>query len=109
MMDSGSGHGGVRSVVVDGNDLLCTGYTDALDSGFQFVVDEGKVKVWKVALTSLGGELSGETTLRGRGAKSGGTGEPGSQKVKQPAESFWSEENKLKPLLQIFLQKNSAV
>ena len=40
-----------------------TGYTDALDSGFQFVVDEGKAKVWKVALTSVGGELSGETTL----------------------------------------------
>ena len=40
-----------------------------------------------------------------RGAKSGGTGEPGFQKVKQPAECFWSEENKLKPLLQIFLQK----
>ena len=43
VMDSGSGH--------------------ALDSGFQFVVDEGKAKVWKVALTSVGGELSGETTL----------------------------------------------
>ena len=40
-----------------------TGYTDALDSGFHFVVDEGKAKVWKVALTSVGGELSGETTL----------------------------------------------
>ena len=47
--------------------------------------------------------------VKSRGAKSGGTGEPGSQKVKQPAESFWGEANKLKPLLQIFLQKNSAV
>ena len=29
-----------------------------------------------------------------RGAKSGGTGEPGSQKVNQPAESFWDYEEK---------------
>ena len=28
---------------------------------------------------------------RGRGAKSGGTGEPGSQKVNWPAESLWGE------------------
>ena len=29
-----------------------------------------------------------------RGAKSGGTGEPGSQKVYWPAESFWNLEEK---------------
>jgi hypothetical protein len=29
-----------------------------------------------------------------RGAKSGGTGEPGSQKVYWPAESFWTPEEK---------------
>ena len=29
--------------------------------------------------------------LYGRGPKSGGTGEPGSQKVNWPAESFWTE------------------
>ena len=40
-----------------------------------------------------------------RGAKSGGTGEPGSQKVNWPAESFWDQEEKLlKPSLQTFLQ-----
>jgi len=60
VLEPGSGHGGVRSVVVDGEDLLCTGYTDAPDSGFQFVVDEGKAKVWKI---STGGELKAETTL----------------------------------------------
>ena len=31
----------------------------------------------------------------GRGAKSGGTEEPGSQKVNQPAASFWVQEDKL--------------
>ena len=36
-----------------------------------------------------------------RGAKSGGTGEPGSQKVNQTAESFGGQEDKLsKPSLQ---------
>merc|ERR1719228_3238976 len=63
VLDSGTGHGGVRSVVLDGDDLLCTGYTDAQESGFQFVVDEGKAKVWKISLASNPGVLSAETTL----------------------------------------------
>jgi hypothetical protein len=40
-----------------------------------------------------------------RGAKSGGTGEPGSQRVYWPAESFWIPEEKLS--LYSCLQKNS--
>lgn len=68
MLESGAGHGGVRSVVVDGGYLVCTGYTDASISGFQFVVDEGRAKAWKI---STGGQLSAEKTLGVEGLSQG--------------------------------------
>jgi len=62
-MDSGSGHGAVRSVIANGKNLLCTGYTDANDAGFQFINDEGRAKVWEITVTDEGGKLTKEVVL----------------------------------------------
>ena len=63
VMDSGSGHGAVRLVIANGKKLLCTGYTDASDAGFQFINDEGRAKVWENTVTDEGGKLAKQVVL----------------------------------------------
>ena len=56
MMRSQSGHGGVRSCIMDGQDVVCVGYAASAQAGFLFVADDGVPAVWR--LSSAGVLLS---------------------------------------------------
>ena len=43
-----TGHGGVRSCIMDGADIVCAGYVRELSGGFKFVADGGAPAVWKL-------------------------------------------------------------
>ena len=42
------GHGGVRSCIIEDQDLVCAGYLANSQPGFQFVADEGSPAVWRL-------------------------------------------------------------
>ena len=42
------GHGGVRSVIMDDDRIICTGYIRNSEPGFVFVADEGQAVVWEL-------------------------------------------------------------
>ena len=61
-----SGHGGVRSCIMDGQDIVCVGYLAYAEPGFKFVADEGRPAVWR--LDSSGGLITENIlTLEGVG------------------------------------------
>jgi len=44
-----SGHGGVRSCIMDGQEeIVCVGYLAYAEPGFKFVADEGRPAVWRL-------------------------------------------------------------
>ena len=43
-----SGNGGVRSCIMDSQELVCAGYVGNSEPGFQFVADEGTPAVWRL-------------------------------------------------------------
>ena len=43
-----SGHGGVRSCIMDGSELVCAGYVKDTEPGFKFVADEAQPAVWRL-------------------------------------------------------------
>jgi len=43
-----SNHGGVRSCIMDGQDIVCAGYVNYEATGFIFVADEGTPAVWRL-------------------------------------------------------------
>jgi len=43
-----SGHGGVRSCIMDNTDIVCVGYFEYSSYGFVFVADEAKPVVWRL-------------------------------------------------------------
>jgi len=43
-----SNHGGVRSCIMDGQDIVCAGYVNYEAWGFIFVADEGTPAVWRL-------------------------------------------------------------
>ena len=51
-----AGHGGVRSCIMDGSDIVCAGYVREGSGGFKFVADAGAPAVWR--LDSAGTLLS---------------------------------------------------
>ena len=51
-----SKHGGVRSCIMDGQEIVCAGYVSSGQKGFLFVADDGKPAVWR--LDSTGAVLS---------------------------------------------------
>jgi len=51
-----TGHGGVRSCIMDGQEVVCAGYVRELTGGFKFVADGGAPAVWR--LDSSGNVLS---------------------------------------------------
>ena len=51
-----SGHGGVRSCIMDNTDILCAGYVREGSPGFKFVADAGAPAVWR--LDSAGNVLA---------------------------------------------------
>ena len=51
-----AGHGGVRSCIMDGQEIVCAGYVNELSGGFKFVADGGAPAVWR--LDSSGNVLS---------------------------------------------------
>ena len=55
-----AGHGGVRSVIVDGSRIICTGYINFSTPGFVFVADEAKAVVWEL---DVNGNLVKENIL----------------------------------------------
>jgi len=48
VLDSKPQHGGVRSVIMDGERIIGAGYTSCGEAGFLFVCDEGKPTVWEL-------------------------------------------------------------
>ena len=61
-----SGHGGVRSCIMDGSDIVCVGYVAHNEPGFKFIADPGKPSVWR--LDSSGSVLSQQfLTIEGLG------------------------------------------
>ena len=42
------GHGGVRSVIMDNNRIICTGYISHSQPGFVFVANEAQAVVWEL-------------------------------------------------------------
>jgi hypothetical protein len=48
LLDSTAQHGGVRSVIMDGERIIGAGYTSCGEAGFLFVCDEGKPTVWEL-------------------------------------------------------------
>ena len=59
---SHAGHGGVRSVIMDGSRIICTGYINNSQAGFTFVADEAKAVVWEL---DVNGNLVKENILDG--------------------------------------------
>ena len=61
-----SGHGGVRSCIMDNTDIVCVGYVQYSTTGFVFVADEAKPAVWRL---DSNGNLLNETlvTVEGMG------------------------------------------
>merc|ERR1711963_396047 len=59
---SHAGHGGVRSVIMDGSRIICTGYINHGQPGFVFVADEAKAVVWEL---DVNGNLVKENILDG--------------------------------------------
>ena len=55
-----SGHGGVRSCILDSEDLVCAGYVNEGSGGFKFVADAGAPAVWRL---DSGGNLLAEKIL----------------------------------------------
>ena len=51
-----SGHGAVRSCIMDGREVVCAGYVASSQPGFLFVADEARPAVWR--LSSAGVLLS---------------------------------------------------
>ena len=47
MLDSQAQHGAVRSVVLEGDRIVCAGYTHSIETGFLFVA-EGRPTVWEL-------------------------------------------------------------
>merc|ERR1712012_1400702 len=47
-MGGQSGHGGVRSCIMDGSNIVCVGYVGLPEPGFKFVADESRPAVWKL-------------------------------------------------------------
>ena len=43
-----TGHGGVRSCIMDNNDIVCAGYVAEATLGFKFVADGGTPAVWRL-------------------------------------------------------------
>ena len=61
-----SDHGGVRSCIMDGQEIVCVGYLAYAEPGFKFVADEGRPAVWR--LDSSGGLITENIlTLEGVG------------------------------------------
>ena len=60
MSTSHSNHGAVRGVVVDGTDILSTGYIKSPTAGFLFWAEEATAAVWKL---DTGGNLVTEKLL----------------------------------------------
>jgi len=48
MLTSKAKHSGARSVIMDGERIIATGYTNCPEGGFLFVCDEGKPTVWEL-------------------------------------------------------------
>ena len=57
---SHSNHGAVRGVIVDGTDILSTGYIKSPTAGFLFWAEEATAAVWKL---DTGGSLVTEKLL----------------------------------------------
>ena len=57
-------HGGARSCVMDGADIVCAGYVRYGQTGFVFVADEGRPAVWRL---NSAGEILTETFLEVEG------------------------------------------
>jgi len=70
LLDSQPKNGGVRSVIVDGGRIICTGYVNDGQAGFLFVADEATPAVWEL---DTSGNLVTEKLLSvdglGQGAK----------------------------------------
>merc|ERR1719400_1577281 len=61
-----SGHWGVRSCIMDGQEIVCVGYLAYAEPGFKFVADEGRPAVWR--LDASGGLITEKIlTLEGVG------------------------------------------
>ena len=43
-----TGHGGVRSCIMDSADVVCAGYVGEATPGFKFVADGGSPAVWRL-------------------------------------------------------------
>merc|ERR1719325_245717 len=57
-------HGGARSCVMDGADIVCAGYVRYGQTGFVFVADEGRPAVWRL---NSAGDILTETFLEVEG------------------------------------------
>ena len=70
LLDSQPKNGGVRSLIVDGGRVICTGYVNYGQAGFVFVADEATPAVWEL---DTSGNLVTENLLSvaglGQGAK----------------------------------------
>ena len=55
-----AGHGGVRSCILDSEDIVCAGYVNEGSGGFKFVADAGAPAVWRL---DSGGNLLAEEIL----------------------------------------------
>jgi len=70
LLDSRPNNGGVRSVIMDGDRIIGTGYTNCPETGFLFVADGAEPMVWELTKS---GNLVKESVLNveglGQGAK----------------------------------------
>merc|ERR1719499_1263180 len=70
LLDSRPNNGGVRSVIMDGDRIIGTGYTNCRETGFLFVADGAEPMVWELTKS---GNLVKESVLNveglGQGAK----------------------------------------
>ena len=60
------GHGGVRSCIMDNNQIVCAGYIGEGSAGFKFVADAGTPVVWRL---DTSGNLLAERILEVEGKK----------------------------------------
>jgi len=62
------GHGGIRGIVLDGDTLVATGYTDGFEGGCLFINEEGSAMLWSF---DLEGNLKDSKTIDIEGMSQG--------------------------------------
>merc|ERR1719275_309542 len=76
------GHGGIRGILLDGDTIVATGYTDGFEGGCLFINEEGTANLWTF-------DLEGTLKTPRRSTSRGCPREPGSELIRCTEVTWW--------------------